>query len=78
MGTMTCTKCKNAIRGGDIYCSQCGEPVAATQQPVTISKANAQMIARQQSVEEGKMIWLGLGIVVLISVVYGLLSMLFA
>jgi uncharacterized membrane protein YvbJ len=75
---MNCTKCRNVIRDGDIYCSQCGEPVAATPQPVTISKDNAQMIARQQSIEEGNMLLLGFGIFVLIAVVYALLSMLFA
>jgi uncharacterized membrane protein YvbJ len=75
---MNCTKCRNAIRDGDIYCSQCGEPVAAAPQPVAISKDNAQMIARQQSIEEGKMLWLGLGIVILIMLGYGVLSVLFA
>lgn len=72
-----CSTCGATIDAGGAFCGECGAPVSASvPQPVTLRRQDAQMIAHERSIEEGKNLLLGLaivGVVVLAFFLWGVL-----
>jgi uncharacterized membrane protein YvbJ len=80
-----CSNCGSVLSPGASYCSQCGHRVgggAAAEQPSTvnlsapptadsprITEEDAKRIARAQTLEQGRNIWIGCGIFVAVFVI---------
>ena len=74
-GSGFCRKCGAALTPGAAFCSACGQRVGAviSQDALRITEDDAKRMARAQTMEQGRNIWIGCGVLMAIIVVGGIL-----